>query len=909
MRRREAAEMDYDVLVVGGGTAGMESALSLGDMGYSVLLAEKEASIGGAMILLSKVFPTLDCASCIATPKMAATFHHSQITTATSTEVAGIRKTAAGTFQATIIRRATCVDPAKCTGCQQCEVACTVAMPDQFNFGLVARRAAYIPFPQAVPKMAVIDRYGTSPCTFACPAGVKAHGYVSLVRSGLFKEAMKLILEDTPIPGSLGRACYAPCEAECTRNELEGKVSIRLIKRFVADWYYARHPEPEFGPPEHLLDSRVAIVGSGPAGLAAAYDLARMGHRVTIFEADHRPGGMLRTAIPSYRLPNEVVDRDIKNVTALGVEIRTGERVENVDELRKQGFNALLMACGATLDRTLDVAGEDLEGVISALEFLEAVNRGEAPDLAGKRVLVIGGGNVAIDSARVARRLGADVTVQYRRSRAEIPAFDWEIDASVEEGIEFDYLRVPVRFIGEEGALTAVESVDMQLGEPDESGRRRPIPVAGSEQIVPAAPVVTAIGLESICLLQSGLSEAAGGGKRVPVDLTTQATPIPGVFAAGDCVTGPTSIVECLAQGRRAAFFIDLYLKDEPLDASRYPDRLPPVSHQAVLARQHSYRHLAESINGERVPEARVLDFEEVELPLDAGQARAAAGRCLDCGGCSECHQCLTACPADAIDFSMRDQIETVEVGSVVVSTGFELFDPSGGCHYGYGQHPNVITAIQMERLLAPTRPYDTVLRPSDGKVPENIAYVLCAGSRDFMLGNDLCSRVCCMYSIKQAELILGAVPLADVTVYYIDIRAFGKGFDEFYEQARSMGVNFVKGRIANVEGGDDGNLVLTYEDIANGGQVTRSEHDLIVLATGLLPNGHALRLFQNGDLASDAHHYVLEVDEDHMPTRTSIEGVFAAGSSAAVMDIPDTILHSAAAAALAGAYVERLRA
>ena len=213
----------------------MESALKLGDMGYKVLLVEKEASVGGKMILLSKVFPTLDCASCISTPKMASTIHHPNITAMTYSRVDGIRRTADGRFRATVTQKARFVDDDTCTGCQKCETACTVAVPDQFNADLVARRAAYIAFPQAVPKKAVIDRAGSSPCSFACPAGIQAHGYVSLIRSGLYEEAYRLVLDATPLVGTLGRACYAPCEGECTRGSLEGTLPIRRLKRFVSD--------------------------------------------------------------------------------------------------------------------------------------------------------------------------------------------------------------------------------------------------------------------------------------------------------------------------------------------------------------------------------------------------------------------------------------------------------------------------------------------------------------------------------------------------------------------------------------------------------------------------------------------------------------------------------------------------
>jgi len=279
----------------------------------------------------------------------------------------------------------------------------------------------------------------------------------------------------------------------------------------------------------------------------------------------------------------------------------------------------------------------------------------------------------------------------------------------------------------------------------------------------------------------------------------------------------------------------------------------------------------------------------------------------IDLDNCILCGACERVCPAECIDFTQTAQEIEYTVGSVIISTGFKLFPAELKFHYGYGRFKNVITAMQMDRLLSPTRPFNTILRPSDGKIPDNIAYILCTGSRDHTLDNILCSRVCCMYSIKQAQLLMGALPLADITIYYIDIRAFSKGYEEFYEQAKAMGVYFVKGKVAKIEEKENGNLVLHYEDIENGGKTMQAEHDLVVLAVGLLPTPEIAGIFKDG-LEIDDYQYIKEVDEDLYPGKTSIDGVFVAGAASAAMDIPDAILHSDASASLAAAHVEKLR-
>jgi heterodisulfide reductase subunit A2 len=932
----------YDALVVGSGIAGMESALKLGDMGYKVLLVEKEASVGGRMILLSKVFPTLDCASCISTPKMAASIHHPNVTAMTYAEVDGIERLEGGRFRARVRQKPRFVDEAACTGCQLCETACTVAVPDQFNYDLVARRAAYIAFPQAVPKKAVIERAGTSPCSYTCPAGIKAHGYVSLIRSGEYEKAFQLVLEATPLVGTLGRACYAPCEGECTRGSVEGALPIRRLKRFAADRHYAaaNGPGVEVAPAN---GKRVAVVGSGPAGLTAAWQLARKGYSVKIFEAAPVAGGFLRTAIPAYRLPAEVVEQDIANVTAIGVEIATGSRVTDVEALRDDGFDAVLVATGTPRSTGLRVTGEKLDGVYSGLDFLRAVrlagtaaaadNEAGASaglplaDLRGKRVVVVGGGNVAMDAARTAVRLGASqTTVAYRRGREEMPAHKAEVDDAARDGVRFSFQVAPLEVIGDAGgAVVGLRCQRMALGKPDASGRRRPEPIKGSEFTIPCDAVLAAIGMAAGGSIY-GAGVAANDNGTLAADRRTLQTNVPYVFAAGDATTGASDITRAVGQGRRAAHMIDRWLNgqlldDEPAlgDGFDLDDRLDVVDKGQVLGRQLTYvRHGTVGTVDETAAPAAALGFSradpapagfaEIEAPLTEAEARASAGDCLDCGVCSECQECVKVCPSDAIHLDMKERIEEVEVGAVVVATGYKLFTADAKPEYGFGRYKNVITGTQMDRLLAPTRPFNTILRPGDGKVPERIAYVMCTGSRDETVGNPLCSRFCCMYSIKQNQLVMGALPLAEVTVHYMDIRAPGKRYDEFYESAKSMGATYVKGRVARITEKEDGNLILRYEDIEHGGAIVEAEYDMVVLAVGVQPNRDVETLFGDGPgagLEFNEYHYVAEPDEDLNPGATSIPGVFVAGTASGAKDITDSIVHAGAAAAQVAAHLE----
>ncbi len=911
-------EIKYDVMVIGGGIAGQEAALSLANMDYKVLLVEKGLSIGGKMIQLSKVFPTLDCAACITTPKMSETARHSNITLLLNSEIEHIQRNEKG-FHLEIIKNPRYVKPEVCTGCQECEMACPEVRSDEYNAHLAGRKVAYIPFSLANPRIAVIDRQDESaPCIAACPGGVKPYGYISLVRNAQYEDAMHLHMEDIPIPGSLGRACYAPCQGECTRASLEGTVDIRRIKRFFAEDYYNKYPVAPGRLIEKQSGKKVAVIGSGPAGLTAAYHLAIAGHKVKIYEAAPEAGGMLKLTLPEYRLPNAVVNRDIENVTSLGVEIVCNHPIGNLHKLKEQGYDAVFVAVGTHKTSKLNTPGADMHGVVSCLDFLRDSKIGLKTDLTNKKVMVIGGGNTAMDSARTALRLGASkVSIIYRRSREEMPAWKEEIHEAEEEGVVLQLLRNPVKFNGNNGRISQVVLIKMELGEPDAGGRRKPVEVNGSEYTEDVDFVIEAIGLSPTTSPFSKELDLDKDG-RIKANSATLQTSNPWIFAGGDSVSGSSTIIEAAGQGKKAAYYLDKFLNGLELDDFVFGDKLPALDKKKVLSRPDIL--LKPAMDEKLRPvDQRIRDFSEVELTFTEEEVKQSAERCLDCSNCRECHQCITACPAYAIDFSQKKEIVKAYSSAVIIASGFQLFNAAYKPQYSFNQLPNVIDSMQMDRLIAPTRPFNNVLRPGDGKTPGNIAYVLCTGSRDSSLenyrscsvaatNNPICSQICCMYSLKQAQLLMGALPMADISIYYMDIRAFGKGYEEFYQQTKSMGVNLVKGKVARIKGTDDGkgDVVLRVENVESG-QVMEFAHDLVVLSVGMMPENSVLKSFTEEAPALDEYRFIKQIDLQLNPSRTSVEGVFVAGTSAAPMDIPDSILSAGAAASEVAAYLNVL--
>lgn len=480
--------------------------------------------------------------------------------------------------------------------------------------------------------------YG-APCQAACPVHTDARGYVTLVGKGRFEEAFRLARETNPLPAVCGWACSAPCEEVCTRGEFDRPVAIRRLKRFLAEAFEARVEE---GLPAGRSGRSVAIVGAGPAGLAAAHDLARRGHAVTVYEAALEPGGTAALGVPRFRLPQEAIRQDVDVITALGVKIKTGVRVGadvSLAALRREN-DAVFVAAGALRPHDLPVPGARLRGVVQALRYLEEANLGWQPQT-GRNVAVIGGGYTAMDAARTALRLGAErVSVLYRRTRRETEVHEEELRAALSEGVHIEYLVSPVEFIADEsGRVAAVLCVRNRLGEPDASGRPRPLPIPGSEFRMPADMVILALGQEPDA---AALDEAWQELLR-DVDPQTHMTRVPGLFAGGDFVSGPTTIIEAVRSGQAAAAAIDAYLRGGAAAAAAADFRVVPRA----------------GGNGSRPAAAGgalTLDA-QVEVRLTPDEAMTEGLRCLYCGllpsivseDCTICHACAEVCPVGCI--------------------------------------------------------------------------------------------------------------------------------------------------------------------------------------------------------------------------------------------------------------------
>jgi heterodisulfide reductase subunit A-like polyferredoxin len=733
-----------EALVIGAGIAGMQAALDIAEKGFKVHLVEKDPSIGGHMAQLDKTFPTLDCSACIITPKMVDTANHPNINLLTYSEVVHIEGKA-GHFKVILRKKPRYVDVTKCTACADCVAQCPVTLPNEFDMGLGKRKAIYVPFPQAVPLKYTIDRRGIPPCTATCPLHCNAQGYVALISQGKFKEALALVREKLPFPGILAYACSHPCEKECKRIEEDRPIPICHLKRFLVD--HVEEPEIELKPSQEK-DQKVAIIGGGPSGLVAAYDLRKLGYQATLFESRNDLGGLLTHGFPSYRLPRQVIEKDLSVLNKMGVEIRLNTEVGK------------------------DVSPETL------LQFFDAI------------------------------------------------------------------------FIG-----------------------------------------VGMTGAESMTHIFKGLKRTRKGSIQVnPISLETN---LKRIFAGGDSVTGPGTIIESMAHGRKGAISIDRYLRGEDLVEGRESEGKQTSPFQSTLP-------------DSKRKEREVLP--DMVKPLGSGlaseEAIEEANRCLNCGGCSDCGECAKYCQPKAIVYGMKEERIELQVGAIVLSTGFDPFDPKRKPEFGYGVYPNVLHGLELERLCSASGPTKGEIL-IQGKKPKEVVFIHCVGSRDKTVDNEYCSRVCCMFTAKQAHLLRDKIPDACITVLYMDVRAFGKGFEEFYERVQKEEIIYRRGNPSEVFR-KNGKLVVRGEDTLLG-EPFELDADLVVLASGLVPRKEENILKNMLGLENSSDKFYAEAPGLD-PIMTKVEGIFLAGCCQGPKDIPDTVAQASGAASLACALLAKGR-
>jgi heterodisulfide reductase subunit A-like polyferredoxin len=744
MKSEEVREVIPEILVIGAGIAGMQAALDIADKGFKVHLVEKDPCIGGHMAQLDKTFPTLDCSACISTPKMVDVGNHPNINLLTYSEIVQVEGKA-GHFKVTVRKKPRFVDLTKCTGCGDCAVQCPVTLPSEFDMGLGNKKAIYLSFPQAVPLKYAIDRRGTSPCTATCPLHCNAHGYVALISQGKFKEALELVREKLPFPGILAYACTHPCERECKRIEKDRPISICRLKRFLAD--HVEEPEFNFTPSEEK-GKKIAIVGAGPSGLTAAYDLRKMGYRVTLFESKNELGGLLTHGFPSYRLPRQVVEKDLSVIDKMGIEVKCNTQVgKDVSlETLTQSYDAIFIAGGIT----------GVESMTRALKGLKKTRRG---------------------------------TIQ-------------------------------------------VNPISLETG-------------------------------------------------------------LKGIFAGGDMATGPGTIIESMAHGRKAAISIDRYLRGEDLLQGR-------ESEGTQISHLRSLLPYSKRMEREVLPDM----LKPFVASLTAEEAMEEAKRCLNCAGCSDCGECAKACQPKAINYEMKEEFVELHVGSIIIATGFDPFDPKLKPEFGYGKYPNVLHGLEIERLCSASGPTKGEII-IDGKKPKEVIFIHCVGSRDKSTGNEYCSRVCCMYTAKQAHLLRDKVPDANITVLYMDVRAFGKGFEEFYERVQKERIVYRRANPSEVYR-RNGKLVVRGEDTLLG-EPFELETDLVVLASGLVPRKEDNFLRDLLKLEKSSDQFYAEAPGLD-PIVTGVNGIFLAGCCQGPKDIPDTVAQASGAASMACAFVAKGR-
>lgn len=885
------------VMVVGAGIAGIQASLDLADSGYYVYLLEKKSAIGGVMAQLDKTFPTNDCSMCVISPKLVECGRHLNIELLTLSDIESVEGEA-GNFKVKVNQAARFVDIDKCTSCGECAKVCPIDTPNMFDMGLRDNQAAFKLYPQGMPSAFAINKMGTAPCKSTCPAHVSIQGYVALINKGKYEEALKLFKQEHPFPGACGRFCHHPCESECTRNNVDQPLAIQYLHRFLSDVDFEQGPFiPEI---EENREEKVAIIGAGPGGLSCAYFLALRGYKVTIFEKLPKPGGMMAVGIPEYRMPRDILSQEISVIESMGVEIKTGVEFGNdvtLDSLKSDGFKSVFMATGLHGSRRLGIEGEDLNGVLPGVDFLRDAALGNKVEI-GKKVVVIGGGNVAVDVALTAKRVNseAEVSLVCLEAENEMPAWDYEIEEAKEEGIEIVTCFGPQSFTGKD----KVDSITFKRCSCvfDDNCNFNPQYDEDDLQTLDADTVIVAIGQSAVLDFADKQNIAVTNRGGLDADMDTFQTSLEWVFAGGDAVYGPKSVVEAVASGKVAAESIHRYINGLNLKEDRTKDWMfvKPETDDEEYKQRIEMKKLSVT--------DREGNFKEVAAGFSEDEAKAEADRCLKCGICSECYQCVDACLAGAIDHEMKPVTHEVEVGSIILAPGFTPFDPSKFDNYSYSKFPNVVTSLEFERILSASGPNEGhLIRPSDNKEPDKIAWLQCVGSRDNnRCDNGYCSSVCCMYANKQTVIAKehSDKPL-DTAIFFMDMRTHGKNFEQYYMRAEEeIGVRYERARIHSVESLEDDSLDLRYVD--DEGNITNETFDMVVLSIGLAPNAESKELAEK--LGIQLNHYDYADTKDLAPVSTSREGVYVCGVFQGPKDIPESVMEASASAAKATSMI-----
>ena len=711
--------MSKDALVIGGSIAGLQAALDLADAGIKVHLIESSPffTTENGFSLLQHLLRV----------RQLEVIKHPNIHIRTSVQLAHVEGKA-NDYHVELRQHPRYIDLAKCTACGDCVEACPVTMPG------TAHKAIYL---DGQPGCVAIDKVGKSPCAHTCPAGIHVQGYVALIAQKRYREAIDLIHEAMPFPSVCGRVCNHACEANCTRGQVDDPVNIMALKRFVADWEYSHWGDEKISRKEAFFSSkttgkRVAIIGAGPAGLTAARGLNRMGYVVTVFDALPVTGGMMRVGIPAHRLPDELLDWEIQRILDEGIELQLNTRVDDIPGLFEDGFSAVLVATGAHVAKKLPIPNADHPDNWLSLDLLRRASLGRQLDLSGKRVVVLGGGNVALDTARTALRLGAsEVRMACLEPRGEMPGFEWEIIVAEEEGIKICPGRTFKDILVEDGQIVGVVCVDVKFrGFKD--GRPDMDEIDGTGHVLPADIVVWAIGQGADL---SFLPQNGNIKTREPAGIQTDSemmTSMPGVFVAGDVHRGVTFfVVDAIGEGHKAARSVNRYLRGDA--GLTEPVLLEKVAYSKEDIKA-KYKQVSQAgrVQISSIPlETRIHNFNEIDLTLTEEQALAEAQRCLICGPCSECLACVEACQAGAIAHDQQETSAHLNVGAIVYADGSgesKLADQQGVYRVAPADPLSASAAAGsvLAELGQHIKPYPTPVIPAMPQTASRIGVFIC---------------------------------------------------------------------------------------------------------------------------------------------------------------------------------------